>query len=111
MARSALIETAETKCIRMLECEMGYDHVHMLIDVPEGQTLSSLMHRLKGASAHRLFQRIPDLKLDLRHASFWQRGYGYRMLEPSELFRVRRYIRNHREEPEPRVFNPRGDNR
>ncbi|OGO52396.1 MAG: hypothetical protein A2148_05710 [Chloroflexi bacterium RBG_16_68_14] len=108
ITRAKLVEAAATRGITLVECEMGYDHVHMLLELHEGQALPSVMHLLKGISAHRVFEEVPELKIDLRHTSFWQRGYGYRKVGALELSRVRRYIRNHREVSEPRVFNPRG---
>jgi len=81
--------------------------VHLLLCIEDGRSLAAIMHKLKGASAHRVFARFPDLKLDLGHNSFWQRGYGYREVPPNNIVIVREYILNHRES-EPRVFNPRG---
>ncbi len=110
-AREELLQIAEAQAISLLACELGYDHVHMLIELGESQTLPSVMHRLKGASAHRLFQRFPDLKMDLLHISFWQRGYGYRRLSYREVQTVLAYILRHRQLSEPRVFNPRGSSK
>ena len=106
-AREELVQIAKAKAIKLLACELGYDHVHMLIELGESQTLLAVMHQLKGASAHRLFQRFTNLKMDLGHISFWQRGYGSRRLQPYEVPIVQTYILKHRELSEPRVFNPR----
>ena len=107
VAREGLLDTARVNGIGLIECETSYDHVHLVVALNEQQNLASVMHQLKGASAHRVFQHMPELKLDLKDVSLWQRGYGHRKVEPAELPRVRQYVRGHREEPEPRVFNPR----
>jgi putative transposase len=92
-ARRLLIETAQRAGIRLLEVEIVVDHVHLLVALAETQTLPFVMHQLKGASARSIFLKHPELKFDLGHNSFWQKGYGFRRLDPSEVSGVRRYIR------------------
>jgi putative transposase len=69
------------------------DHAHLLVALTGTQTLPSAMHQLKGASARFIFLKYPELKLDMGHDSFWQKGYGFRRLDPSEVSGVPRYIR------------------
>lgn len=88
-----LKEAADRASLQLLEMETAVDHVHLLIGLRPEQTLSAAMHRLKGTSARFIFLKYPELKLDMGHKSFWQRGYGFRRLDPSEIPRVRRYIR------------------
>lgn len=92
-ARRLLIETAQRAGIRLLEVEMVVDHVHLLVGLAETQTLPSVMHQLKGATSRYIFLKSPELKADFGHNSFWQKGYGFRRLDPSEVSGVRRYIR------------------
>lgn len=91
--RRLLIEIAQRAGIRLLEVEVVVDHVHLLVAAAESQTLPSVMHQLKGASARSIFLKHSELKLDVGHNSFWQKGYGFRRLDPSEVSGVRRYIR------------------
>jgi putative transposase len=88
-----LKEVATRAFIQLLEMETAVDHVHLLIRLRPEQTLASAMHQLKGASARFIFVKYPELKLDMGHNSFWQKGYGFRRLDPSEVSGVRRYIR------------------
>ncbi len=88
-----LLETARRTAIRVLEVETVADHAHLLIEVAEDQTLSGIMHQVKGASARQIFLMYPDLKLDMEHNSFWQKGYGRRKMTPAEIPAVRNYIR------------------
>jgi len=98
-ARRLLIETAQRARIRLLEVEMVVDHVHLLVALAETQTLPSVMHQLKGASARSIFLKHPELKFDMGHNSFWQRGYGFRRLSSAEVANVRRYVRTQAERP------------
>ena len=95
-ARRLLIEAAERTGIRLLEVEFAVDHAHLLVALTETQTLPSVMHQLKGASARYIFLKYPDLRLDLGHNSFWQKGYGWRKIDPTEACSVRHYIRTQR---------------
>lgn len=61
----ALLEAAASEHgIDLLALGTMVDHVHMLIRLQDSQGLSSCMHLLKGSSARRLFQEMPELKLD-----------------------------------------------
>jgi putative transposase len=91
--RQLLIEIAKRATIRLLEIEIAADHVHLLVAVSGIQTLSSAMHQLKGATSRYIFLKYPELKVDMGHNSFWQKGYGWRKIEPAEVERVRSYIR------------------
>jgi len=98
-ARRLLIDTAQRAGIRLLEVEMVVDHVHLLVALAETQTLPSVMHQLKGASARSIFLKHPELEFDMGHNSFWQKGYGFRCLSSAEAPNVRRYIRTQAERP------------
>ena len=82
--------------ILIIEAESLPDHIHLLLRLPEALTLPKAMRYLKGASARRILQLIPELKSDLQSNHFWQRGYGARPVEPGAMPTIRRYIRRHR---------------
>ena len=93
------IETARRTGIQLMEMEAVADHVHLLVEVTGAQTLSSIMHQLKGATARAIFLKYPELKLDLAHNSLWQKGYGWRKIEIDEVSGIRNYIRTQRDRP------------
>jgi putative transposase len=94
-----LTEVAQRTGICLLEIEVAVDHVHMLVAVIGGQTLSSVMHQLKGASARLIFLKYPDLKMDLGRASFWQKGYGFRKVDPKQIAATRQYVKTQTSRP------------
>ena len=94
-----LVEIAQRTRIQLLEAEVVVDHAHLLVAVTGNQKLPSIMHQLKGASARVLFLRYPELKVDMEHESFWQRGYGWRRIGVDEVSGVRAYIRTQRQRP------------
>jgi len=70
---------AAEKGIELRERETMVDHAHLLLRSRPAE-LAKAVKQLKGASARRLFQMFPDLKMDAQTNSFWQRGFGYREL-------------------------------
>ena len=84
---------AEEKRIRLLECEMIVDHVHLLISTEDRARLSMAMNLLKGATSRRIFQRFPELKLDAKVGAFWQHRYAAKLVPEAAAATVGRYIR------------------
>ena len=97
--RRLLTATAQRAGIRLLEVDVAVDHVHLLVALAEGQTLPSVMHQLKGASARSISLKHSELKLDMGHNSFWQKGYGFHRLSSAEVSKMRRYIRTQAARP------------
>jgi putative transposase len=96
---SSLRSIAERTEVRILEMMALEDHVHLLLTLAGNQRLSTVMHDLKGASAREIFQRFPELRIDMRSNSFWQRGYGWRAVPLSQIETVRNYIRTQPDRP------------
>ncbi|HEV8573164.1 MAG TPA: IS200/IS605 family transposase [Dehalococcoidia bacterium] len=97
--KAILKSIAGDHAINLLELELVADHVHLLVELVEGQTLADLMHQLKGASARFIFLKYPELKIDMKSRSFWQKGYGRRWVPRDPISVVRRYIRTQRDRP------------
>jgi len=91
--RCLLVDIASRAGISLIELAVIADHAHLLVALSSAQTLPGVIHQLKGASARAIFQRYPELKRDLRSNSFWQKGYGRRLVPPSQVAVVRAYIR------------------
>jgi putative transposase len=90
---------ADATSLRILDVEAIEDHVHLLVELAPAQKLAVAMHDLKGASARTVFLRYPELKLDMHSDSFWQKGYGSRLVPVRELPIVRRYIQTQNDRP------------
>jgi putative transposase len=88
-----LRSAARAHAIDLLEANAIIDHVHLLLMVGSPSELPRAMNLLKGVSARRIFQSMPELKHDLRTTSFWQAGYGAKLIPPAAADQVRRYIR------------------
>ncbi|MDP3062487.1 MAG: IS200/IS605 family transposase [Chloroflexota bacterium] len=88
-----LVEEACRKAIKVHAYETVVDHVHLLLELDEGQDMSRTIRLLKGYSARRVFQRFPELRMDAGIEHFWQRSYGCSEVPPSQLAQVAAYIR------------------
>ncbi len=92
-----LVEIAGQCWIDLLAVGTMVDHAHLLIRLREGQSLSDCVRRLKGASARRVFQEMPELKLDAHTEHFWQKRFGSKLVPPQAIETVKRYIETQKE--------------
>ncbi len=92
IAERALRSVAAVDGIRLTECNTAIDHAHLLLELQSEMELPAVMKALKGKSAHRVFQEVPELKLDARTNHLWQRGYNWKFVPPQAEAAVRRYI-------------------
>ena len=74
------------------ELAIKTDHVHMLIQIKPRESLSSVMHKIKGVSSRLLKQEYPDLDEFLWGDSFWCDGYFAVTVGEIEEGVVKRYI-------------------
>ncbi len=91
--RELLRTIASDKSIKLVECEAIVDHVHLLLDLSDKSGLPRTMMLLKGVSARRLFERFPEIKIDAQTESFWQAGYGSKIVAPGAISATTHYIR------------------
>jgi putative transposase len=98
--KELLAETAAAHGIKVLALETMIDHVHVLIRLEDGQDLSKCLNLLKGASARRIFQEMPDIRLDAHIDHFWQKRFGSKPVPPGAIATVRRYIETQKDRPE-----------
>jgi putative transposase len=94
-----LVGIARDKGIRLVEIELVADHAHMLVEVDKRQNLSDVMKQLKDASARYLFLKYPELKIDMKSDSLWQKGFGQRWVPRDQIDVVRGYIRTQAKRP------------
>lgn len=60
----------------VVELNVQFDHVHLIIKVPPKVSISTLMGTLKGRSAQNLFRRFPHLRRKPYWGNhFWASGY------------------------------------
>ena len=90
---------AQRASIELLEIEVAVDHAHLLLALRTEQTLASAMHQLKGATSRLISLKYPEVKADMRAVAFWQKGYGWRELDASQVPLVRDYIRTQQDRP------------
>jgi len=92
-AKEIVGQIADEKGIRLIESEAIVDHMHLLLVLSAKAELPTTTMLLKGISARRLFEHFPELKLDAHTNSFWQTGYGSKLVPGSALSITRDYIR------------------
>lgn len=70
-----LRELCNWKQVKIIEAEVCPDHIHMLVEIPPKQSVSSFMGYLKGKSSLIIHERHANLKYKHGNRSFWCRGY------------------------------------
>jgi putative transposase len=91
-AKESMWTVAKEKNIRLLECEIIVEHVHLLVSTEDRRRLFTAMNLLKGVTSRRIFQRFPELKLDAGVGAFWQRRYGAKLVSEAAAVTVGEYI-------------------
>lgn len=85
-------EAAKKDSYEILAMEAMPDHVHILVNLKDSQTVSKCVKDLKGSSANGIFKAIPELKLDAHTNDFWQKSFGSRVVPDNQVKTVVRYI-------------------
>ena len=68
------------------------EHMHALIRLKPVQSVSEVMKQIKGASARWInAEELLSLKFQ------WQQGYGALSVNPDDIDKVRKYIKNQRQ--------------
>jgi putative transposase len=97
--RQSLAQIAKRRNIGLLEFELSVDHVHMLLELTSDESLSSILQQLKGACSREILLKYPELKMDLGHEAFWQKGYGFRQVQTTEVRGLGFYMRTQASRP------------
>ena len=71
----ACIRQAATRHkIKILELNVQPNHVHCTACIPMTMTASMALHKLKGFSAKKIFEKVPNFRLRYPKGHFWSRG-------------------------------------
>jgi putative transposase len=77
----------------VVELNVQYDHVHLIVLVPPKISISELMGRLKGRTAIRVLKKHPELRKKRYWGNhFWAPGYCVDTIGLDEEA-IRRYVR------------------
>ena len=97
LAKEIMISVATEKGIDLIECETVVDHAHLLIRASNRTELSRAMNYIKGLTSKRLFEQLPELKLDIAMNNFWQHRYGVKVVPEGAKEPVVHYIRTQKD--------------
>ena len=86
-------EAAEVNQWEISELSIMKDHVHILIQVGAGKSLSSIVQTLKGGTSRALRKEFPELNEFLWGDSLWADGYFAESVGVLDEQMIERYIR------------------
>ena len=87
----------QRKGVEIIEAECCYDHVHMLVAIPQKYSVSSIVGYLKGKSSLMIFDRHANLKYKYGNRHFWCRGYYVDSVGKNQK-QIEEYVRNQLQE-------------
>ncbi len=97
LVKEIMISVATEKGIDLIECETVVDHAHLLIRASSRTELSRAMNYIKGLTSRRLFEQLPELKLDIAMNNFWQHRYRAKPVPEGAQEPVAHYIRTQKD--------------
>ena len=93
-------QTGDAFEIRIIKGVVSKDHVPMLVSAPPEMAPSEMMRRIKGRTAHKLFESFPRLKQRYWGRHFWARGYFCATVGEMTEEMIKEYL-EHQFEPDP----------
>ena len=88
-----LRKLCEWKQVNIIESEVCYDHIHLLVEIPPKMSVSSFVGFLKGKSGLMIHERHGNLKYKYGNQHFWCRGY-YVDTAGKNAKKIAEYIQN-----------------
>ena len=88
-----LRQAAQVNRWQVHELAIQPDHIHLLLQIPPTESISRVVHRLKGGTSRVLRLEFGELEEFLWGKSFWADGYFVETVGTVEESRVRAYIR------------------
>ncbi len=98
--RELVRQTCDAFEIRIIKGVVSKDHVHILVSAPPEMAPSEIMRRIKGRTAHKLFEEFPTLKQRYWGRHFWARGYFCATVGEMTEEMIKEYLEHHFE-PDP----------
>ncbi len=110
VTKAAIEEAAAMYGITIMEFSFGdkFDHVHLLVNVPNTLSVIQVIQILKSHSASIIFQKIPGFHKLYPRGSFWGYQYSNSSVGPTNYKTITDYIQRQdisRVIPQRRLFN------
>ncbi len=90
---ASIRDAAERHGITILELSVMSEHVHCVVEIRPSMSVSTAEGLLKGASAHDLFARLPELRKRYWGGHLWSAGRFSRSLGEISIGMARHYVR------------------
>jgi REP element-mobilizing transposase RayT len=92
--REAVPKIARRDEFTVLEIGVVPTHVHLLIEKAPWADLLKIIREIQDSTSAQIFERFPELALDMHTDRFWADGYHYERHTEKSVETVRQYIRN-----------------
>ena len=80
--------------IKILELNVQPDHIHLTACIPMTMTPSMALHKLKGISAKKIFEKVPNFRKRYPKGHFWSTGKFAASVGFISVEAANEYVRN-----------------
>ena len=92
--KELFFECAEINGWKIVELNIQRDHIHMIVQLKQTNSVSKSMQKLKGGSSKVIRSEFPDLKEFLWGENFWSEGYFAETVGRVSEDMIRQYVKN-----------------
>ena len=93
-----LKEIYQCKNIKVYIDNLLQNHIHILLEKPQGINLSWIIKLIKGGSTYYFFQKFPELKENIGRGRLWAKGYWWEEIKSRKQFlNTIKYIKNNKD--------------
>ena len=80
--------------IKIIELNVQPNHLHVTVQIPLSRSPSWAVHKLKGISAKKIIEKVPNFRLRYPRGSFWSRGTNMTSVGFVSIEVANEYVRN-----------------
>lgn len=95
--KEILNQTAKEHQLEIIAVEVEPEHVHCFVNAPPTMSPSNIVKILKGASARRMFQKFPSLKVRLYKGHLWHASSYVGTAGNVSAETIKKYIENQKQ--------------
>lgn len=88
-------ESCKRHNLKLLDCEVDIDHVHVLVSIPLTMTPTKAVNCIKGYISYCLFRLCPDLKQIYPRGHLWSHGKFVGSIGHITLDKAKKYVELH----------------
>jgi putative transposase len=99
-----IYEIGKRKDFDIIDCEVDYDHVHVIVSLPLTMTPIEALNYIKGYTSRCLFELIPFFRIYYKKHHLWSPGKFVGSIGHITLDKAKNYLQDHHAKSESQLF-------